>query len=106
MADTVQLPSGEEIPDRRGGERREGPRRREDREQRRTTIIVALVWALMGSVVVLYLFFVALDAVNPADAPAASIAVAVLALLWLAHAWRRLYMGGYSSRDDRERRGF
>ena len=106
MAETVRLPSGEEIPDRRGGERREAPRRAEDRQQRRTIMIIALIWALIGSVVVLYLFFVALDAVDPADAPAASIAVAVLALLWLAHAWRRLYMGGYSSRLDRERRGF
>jgi membrane protein YdbS with pleckstrin-like domain len=106
MAETVRLPSGDEIPERRGGERREGPRRAQDREYRRRTMLIALFWALMGAVVVLYLFFVALDAVDPAEAPAASIAVAVLALLWLAHAWRRLYMGGYSSRPDRERRGF
>jgi hypothetical protein len=29
-----------------------------------------------------------------------------LAVIWLAHAWRRLYAGGFVSRPDRERRGF
>jgi hypothetical protein len=30
----------------------------------------------------------------------------VVALIWLIHAWERLYAGGHVSRSDRERRGF
>jgi hypothetical protein len=110
----VQLPSGEVIEDRReapdrraGGERRAGlGRRAEDRTVARAGQLRALVWALIGSIVVLYLFFIALGAVDPEDARLPSLIVLALAVLWLAHAWRRLRMGGYSSHRDRERRGF
>ena len=110
----VRLPSGDFIEDRRrapdrrtGIERREGPgRRAEDRTQARAGQLRALLWALIGSVVVLYLFFIALDAVDPGEARVPSLIVLGLAVLWLAHAWRRLWVGGYSSPSDRERRGF
>jgi membrane protein YdbS with pleckstrin-like domain len=94
--------------DRRSGDdRRATPGRRADdvRLTRRDTAI-AVAWALMGAVVVLYLFLLVVDAVNPDRAPAASIVVLVLAVVWVAHAWRRLYTGGHVSRPDRERRGF
>jgi hypothetical protein len=114
MAETVHIPdTGEEIeerrrrPDRRAGERRQEPgRRAEDwRAQRRHTAIAAF-WAIIGSAVVLYLFFVVLDAVDPTEAVAASVVILVCAVLWLGHAWQRLLAGGHVSRPDRERRGF
>jgi fatty acid desaturase len=97
--------------DRRSGERREGDRREEgrredDRLQRRRDYVVAVTWAIVGAIVVLYLFLLAVNAVDPDRAPAASIVVLVLAVIWVAHAWRRLYTGGHVSRPDRERRGF
>lgn len=93
--------------ERRAGERRAvGGRRADDVRRRRRDTVVATVWALVGAAVVLYLFLLVVDAVDPDRAPAASIVVLVLAVAWAAHAWRRLYMGGYVSRPDRERRGF
>jgi hypothetical protein len=67
---------------------------------------LAAIWALIGAIVVLYLFLIALQTFKPSEAPAASITVAVLAVLWFAHAYRRLWAGGFSHRSDRERRGF
>lgn len=109
MPDSVELPdSGEVIPERRGDpDRRERVgRRAEEVKRARFATLRAAFWALIGSVVVLYLFFVALDAINPSQTRALSIVVLVLAVLWLAHAWRRLFLGGDGSRPDRERRGF
>jgi len=102
----------EAIPDRQTGERRSGERREaagrraEDAARHRRDTLVALAWALVGAVVVLYLFLLVVDAVDPDRAPAASIVVLVLAVAWMAHAWQRLYSGGHVSRPDRERRGF
>ena len=97
----VELPdSGQVIEDRR-----RDPRRAEDRRGRLTTAQV-LFWMVIGAIVVLFLFFMALDTFDPGDAPAATGVVAVLALLWLAHSWRRLWAGGVIQRTDRERRGF
>jgi len=57
--------------------------------------------------VVLCAFFLALGGVDPGEARAATIAVAALAVLWLAHAWRRIWAGeSLDRREDRERRGF
>ena len=100
------------VEERRSGERRTGERRgaggrrEEDRRARRRETAIAFVWALVGAVVVLYLFLLVLDAVDPDRAPAASIVVLVLAVAWVAHAWRRLFLSGHVSRPDRERRGF
>jgi len=66
----------------------------------------AAFWAIIGSVVVIYLFFIALGGIEPGDAQVATVIVLVLAVLWLAHAWRRLITGGSSPPGDRERRGF
>ncbi len=67
----------------------------------------AAFWALCGATVVLFIFFAALGGVDPGEAEAATIAIAVVAVVWTAHAWRRLF----GDRDaviqaDRERRGF
>jgi uncharacterized membrane protein YhaH (DUF805 family) len=66
-------------------------------------------WILVLSVIVLFAFFVALGAFSPAEVAGLSVAVAVLAVLWIAHAmWEARHRDG---RDPatvraRERRGF
>jgi protein-S-isoprenylcysteine O-methyltransferase Ste14 len=100
---TVRVPeTGEEIEDRRREERRSVP----DRRHSRAYQVQAVVWAIVGAAVVLFLFLLALNTFSPAQAPVATIVVLVLAVLWLVHAWRRLYAGGFVDRPDRERRGF
>jgi len=90
-----------------GGPQADEERRaEEERRLRRAYHIEAAAWALMGAIVVLYLFFAGLGAIDPAEAPAATFVIAVVALAWLWHAWDRLYAGGHVSRSDRERRGF
>jgi hypothetical protein len=92
--------------DRRSGdERRSAAGRRSSDTEGRFAIVPAF-WALVGAAVVVYLFFVVLGSVSYDDAPAASIAALVLAVLWLAHAWRRVFIGSRSPASDRERRGF
>ena len=78
----------------------------QERRVRRATQVQAAFWAAMGAIVVLYVFFAVLGAVDPVTAPGATIVIIVVALLWLAHAWQRLRRGGHVSREDRERRGF
>jgi hypothetical protein len=89
---------------RSGGERRRGGRRVTDTEGRFS--VVPAFWAIIGAAVVAYLFFMALGNVKPGDAPVATIIALVLAVLWLAHAWRRVFVGAKSPTSDRERRGF
>src|ERR1700716_2584655 len=80
---TVRIPdSGHEIEERRQspGRRLEDYDRTPSHLRHRTGFTpLAAVWALIGAIVVLYLFFVAFGGVNPDKAPAASITVAVLA---------------------------
>jgi hypothetical protein len=104
MAETTQHPdSGEEIPERRGGP---GRREHDWAGPGRLSTTWAAIWAVIGGLVVLYLFLIAIDAVDPGDARAATIVVAVMAVAWLAHSYRRLWAGGFTARPDRERRGF
>jgi len=68
---------------------------------------VALLWALIAAAIVLFIFFAAFGGFDPAEAKTTSVVVAVLALLWLAHAWKRLLSTENTSpRSDRERRGY
>jgi membrane protein YdbS with pleckstrin-like domain len=92
--------------ERRAEERRQELRRDQDRRNRRLYNIRAAVWAILGAGVVLYLFLLAVGGINPDNARVVTAAVAVVAVVWVVHAWRRLWSGGYSSRADRERRGF
>lgn len=91
--------------DRRGEERRSsGGRRAADTEGR--FALAPAFWAIIGAAVVAYLFFMALGNVKPGDAPVATGIALGLAVLWLAHAWRRVLVGSRSPSPDRERRGF
>ncbi|TMK38126.1 MAG: hypothetical protein E6G56_15685 [Actinobacteria bacterium] len=105
-----EAPTGSER--RRGDDRRSGEdrrtelRREEDVAWARRNAVIAAAWAILGAVVVLYIFFMAVGTINPNEARPATIAVLVVAIVWVGHAWRRLYAGGYVSRPDRERRGF
>ena len=91
--------------DRRNAERRGGVGRRSGDVIGQATI-VTFFWALVGALVVLYLFFVAVGGVDPDKDSVWTIIALVLAVLWLAHSWRRLWFGGASPSGDRERRGF
>jgi hypothetical protein len=51
-----------------------------------------ILWAAMGSVVLLFIFLAALGAIDPIEATEVTVAVVALAVLWLAHAWRRLWL--------------
>jgi hypothetical protein len=90
---------------RTGEERRSSVGRRSSDPVGRFALIPAF-WAVVGAAVVVYLFFAALGEVSYDDAPAASIAALALAVLWLIHAWRRVFVGSRSPVADRERRGF
>jgi hypothetical protein len=52
-------------------------------------------WGACGAIVVAYIFFAALGALEPGDAIELTIVVLALAVLWLGHAWRDLW------RDER-----
>jgi hypothetical protein len=53
--------------------------------------IIHAFWGACATVVVLFIFFAALGAVDPGDAVAPTAAVLALAALWLAHEWRELF---------------
>ena len=54
-------------------------------------------WAACGAIVVAYIFFAALGAVQPGEAVELTVVVLALAVLWLGHAWRDLWR--YERRD-------
>jgi uncharacterized membrane protein len=79
------------------------------RDGRSASMLRDAFWVLALFVLAMYAFFVALGAWNPTEVLPLTIAMAVLALLWVAHAW--LTRGEAASRDPRitharERRGF
>jgi fatty acid desaturase len=66
-------------------------------------------WVIALGLIACYAFFVALGAIDPGDAAGVSIAVGVLVVLWVVHAWAESHRRG--ERDPRltaarERRGF
>ena len=91
--------------DRRSSERRESYGRRSS-DYRGAITPVTVVMSVCGALVVLYLFFIAVGGVDPTEDTAWTIAALVLAVIWLAYSWRRLWAGGASPTVDRERRGF
>ena len=66
-------------------------------------------WVLILAVVVLFVFFLALGAINPGEVVWLTLAMLVLALLWTAHAvWDSRHRSGRDPATirNRERRGF
>jgi membrane protein implicated in regulation of membrane protease activity len=67
-------------------------------------------WVLILAVICLFAFFVALGALGPTEVAWLSIAIGVLAVLWLGHAWwdarHRTGVRDVASIRARERRGF
>ena len=57
-----------------------------------------LFWGASAGIVLLFIFFAALGAIDPAEAVAVTVVVLALAVLWLTHAWRGLW------RDERRTR--
>lgn len=79
------------------------------RSQRIRSTLSDTFWILVLSCVVLFAFFVALGAFSPGEVAWLSLAVAGLALLWVAHAvWESRHRDGRdpSAIRNRERRGF
>jgi Flp pilus assembly protein TadB len=94
------------VADRRSPERRSYDRRAEDRTQL-SRVAAAAAMAICGGLVVLFLFFWALGAIDVKDAVAATIVAVVLGLVWLAgFLYRRRQEEPLLIRRDRERRGF
>ena len=91
---------------RRNPDRHRAPEGRRSSDYRGGFTPLTFVMALCGALVVLYLFFVAIGGVDPTENTGWTIAALVLALIWLAYSWRRLWAGGASPTTDRERRGF
>jgi hypothetical protein len=68
--------------------------------------ISQISWSICGATVVLFIFFAAMGAIPPGDALAVTMAVVLLAVAWLVHAWPRLRAEpGSGHARDRERRG-
>lgn len=66
-------------------------------------------WILLLSLVVMFVFFVALGAFSPGEAVGISVAVGAMAVLWVGHAiWVSRHSSGRDPRSisARERRGF
>ena len=109
---TVQPPGFEPqatqppVQDRRAPERRSGQRRREDRA-RAFSAAFAAGTAAAGGLVVLFLFFWVLGAIDIENAVGVAVAAVVLALVWLAgFIYKRRAVDATTVRHDRERRGF
>jgi tetrahydromethanopterin S-methyltransferase subunit C len=78
-----------------------------------TAIAIAVrqaFWVIAAGLIGCYGFFAALGAFSPGDVLGVTIAVGVLGLLWLVHAWsgrhRRVGEQDPRLRSARERRGF
>jgi cobalamin biosynthesis protein CobD/CbiB len=70
----------------------------EREEHPRLGTALHLFWGACAAIVLLFIFFAALGAIDPADAVVVTAVVLALALLWLTHAWRGLW------RDERRMR--
>ena len=97
------------VADRRAPERRSYARRAEDRAQFARTATAAAM-AICGGLVVLFLFFWALGAIDVRDAVGATVVAVVLAAVWLTgFLYRRRHEREELAErvhQDRERRGF
>jgi ABC-type transport system involved in cytochrome bd biosynthesis fused ATPase/permease subunit len=92
--------------ERRRSDDRRGALRREADRTERLGEMAAFAIALCGGLVVLYVFFVVIGAIDLGNAAAATGAAIVLALIWLVAYRYRMRAAQVTQRPDRERRGF
>jgi hypothetical protein len=81
----------------------------ETRGSRVRTTLSETFWVLILGIVVLFAFFIALGAISPGEVVWLTLAMAALALLWVAHAvWDARHRSGRdpAAIRNRERRGF
>ena len=79
------------------------------RRSRTLATLFETFWILVLALVVLFAFFVALGAFSPGDVAGLTVAVVVLAVLWVAHAmWESRHRDPHDRAivRARERRGF
>jgi protein-S-isoprenylcysteine O-methyltransferase Ste14 len=79
------------------------------RQSRMMSTLSETFWVLVLALVVLFVFFVALGAFSPGDVIGLTLAVAALAVLWIAHAvWDARHRDPHDRTlvRARERRGF
>jgi fatty acid desaturase len=79
------------------------------RRSRTLATLSETFWVLVLAVVVLFAFFVALGAFSPGDVLGLTLVVALLAVLWVAHAvWESRHRDPHDRAivRARERRGF
>jgi hypothetical protein len=95
------------VADRGSPDRRSYERRQSDRPQAAPGQAVAAAIAICGGLVVMFVFFWALGAIDVRVAVAATVVTVALLLVWLA---AFVYRGGQEetlvTKQDRERRGF
>ena len=92
-----------QIPDRRQGGRRAADRTHFVRNAAAAAVAIA------GGLVVIYLFFGAIGAVDFADAAVATVVAVVMAAVWVGGYWwrhRTIERESTTAQMDRERRGF
>jgi hypothetical protein len=84
--------------------------RPESRLTRAAIFIRETFWVVALGAILAYLFFMVLGAFDPGDAVGVSIAIGILVVLWIVHAWagRRRANDRRDPRlvEARERRGF
>jgi membrane protein YdbS with pleckstrin-like domain len=86
------------------------PRRSQSPVATIARVVREAFWVIALGVIACYAFFVALGAWHPGDVVGVSIAVGVLVVLWIVHAWAQGHRRS-EARDPRltaarERRGF
>ena len=92
---------------RSGADRRATEGRRTADRSARFRDVAATLLAFCGALVVLYVFFGLIGAVDFSDALVFTIVAAVLTLIWLAGVWQRARTGArFVTRAERERRGY
>ena len=81
----------------------------ERRRSRTLSTLLETFWILVLALVVLFAFFVALGAFSPGEVAGLTVAIVLLALLWIGHAvWESRHRDPHDRAiiRARERRGF
>ena len=95
------------VGDRRAPDRRTGELRRAEDHARLVRTAIVAATSICGGLVIVFLFFWALGAINVKDAGVLAVTAVVLAAVWMAgFAYRHRVESQQSVRHERERRGF